>query len=186
MQSSKCFIYFTGDKPQTARGAVIETRCQQRKKTNLRETKTRAGREVKNPGSNKHQITSRVTHFIFQMQSMGAGKGVREKLREHWEEAEATGWSNHMLSLPDGSYSVRDRTAFNSWFGRWWSNSFSSSNCFWRASNPHKTCLTRVQDSIIAFSPLGNQRGIVSGIQTNSSVHHFNSLIENTAVNRGS
>ncbi len=44
-----------------------------------KETKTRAGRQVKNLGSNKLQITSTVTHFIFQMRSMGEGKGGRER-----------------------------------------------------------------------------------------------------------
>lgn len=62
--------YFTEDKPKTDRGAVIETRCKQREgreeKKVKKKTKTWAGRQAENPGSNERQITSRVTQFIFQ------------------------------------------------------------------------------------------------------------------------
>lgn len=81
MHSFQCFIYFTEDKPKTDRGAVIETRCKQREKGRKKKvkkaTKTRAGRKAENPGSNKRQITFRVTQFIFQMRSMVEGRGGR-------------------------------------------------------------------------------------------------------------
>lgn len=75
---SSCFIYFTDDKPQTDGGAVIETRCKQRERRKEKKQRQGRGGKAESPGGNKQQITSRVTHFIFQMLSMVGGKGGRE------------------------------------------------------------------------------------------------------------
>lgn len=50
-QLFQVYMYFTKDKPKTDRGAVIESRCKQRKKWSKKhkereERKTRAGRQV--------------------------------------------------------------------------------------------------------------------------------------------
>lgn len=46
-----------------------------REKKVKKKTKTRAGRQVENLASNKQEITSTVTQFIFQMYSMLQGWG---------------------------------------------------------------------------------------------------------------
>lgn len=83
-KSFQFLVYFTKDKPKANRGAVIENRCKQREEKKSKERKSDKGREaLAKSSSNKQQITSRVTHFVFPKKLHGPGER-RERNTGTW------------------------------------------------------------------------------------------------------